>query len=293
MVRSMTTFARIEKVEGSFAVKMEFRSVNHRYLDVHIRIPLWMTPIEEKIRQKVSEVHERGKVDVIISLEGKSVFRPCFKVDTEAVDAYLKAVDDIKNHSGLRGELTIVDLLMLFREAITQEQEDIDIDLIWGFISPELDRLLDAARRQSEVEGGSLETDLRKRIETVTSLITSIEKRKKEVFSVQKEALKQRISAILEDTPLIEDRLLHEFAVLADRLDITEELVRAKSHCKRFLELMDEECAIGRRLDFLLQELFREINTISSKAQDALISQMIVEAKGELEKLREQVQNII
>lgn len=293
MLRSMTTFARIEKVEESFVVKMEFRSVNQRYLDLHIRMPRWMTPIEEKIRQKVSEVHERGKVDLIISLEGKSVFRPCFKADTGAVDAYLKAVDDIKNHSGLKGELSVVDLLMLFRDAITQEQEDIDIDLIWGFISPELDRLLDAARRQSEAEGANLEIDLRKRIETVKSLITSIEKRKKEVFPVQKEALKQRITAILEDTPIIEDRLLHEFAVLADRLDITEELVRAKSHCKRFLELMDEEGAVGRRLDFLLQELFREINTISSKAQDALISQMVVEAKGELEKLREQVQNII
>ncbi len=289
----MTTFARHERVLDEYIVKLEFRSVNHRYLDVTCRMPRWMSPLEERIKKLVRRFHERGKVDLTVSFEGEEPVAIRFRPRTEQVRAYLDAVSQLKKGLELKGDLGVSDLLLLFRDAIEPEQEDIDIEEFWGFLSKELEELLKQARSQAEREGEALQSDLERHLAILKRLIDAIEERKEKVLPEQKAALRERILSTLNGTPLSEERLLQEFAILADRLDITEELVRARSHIDRFLELLGEQDAVGRKLDFLLQELFREINTMASKAQDAQVSQMVVEAKGEVEKLREQVQNII
>jgi len=293
MIRSMTTFARRERVEDGWSVKMELRSTNFRYIDVRVRLPRWMSPVEERIRQYVAETLQRGKVDLFIDFEGEGMAAPLFKADLVAVRAYLEAVEAVKEATGLAGELRLSDLLMLFRDAIVQDQEGVDTEVIWGFISPELGLLLEEASTQAEREGTSLEKDLSLRLSRVEEFLSLIERQKAEVFPLQKEALKKRILSLAADAGVPEERILQEWAVMASRLDITEEIVRAKSHVERFRELLKEEVPVGRRLDFLLQELFREVNTIASKAQDSRISQIVVEMKGEVEKIREQVQNVV
>ena len=292
-MRSMTTFARHERILDEYCIKLELRSVNHRYLDVTCRMPRWMSPLEDRIKKVVRRFHERGKVDITISLEGKEPVAVNFMPKMEDVRAYLDAVSRLKEGFGLEGEIKVTDLLLLFRDAIEPIEEDIDIEWFWDSFCNELEELLRQARLQAEREGEAIRFDLEKRIANLRRLIDAIEDRKEKVLPRQKAALKERLLSTLDGTPLPEERLIQEFAILADRLDITEEMVRARCHVDRFLELLEEEGAVGRKLDFLLQELFREINTMASKAQDAQVSQMVVEAKGEIEKLREQVQNII
>ena len=292
-MRSMTTFARHQATRDETTIKMEFRSLNHRYSEVNCRMPRWMHPLEDRIKKLVRKWHERGKVDLTIGFEGKDMVATGFRPQTDAVKGFLGAVDQLKREVGLPGELTVQDLLAVFRDAVLPEQEDVDIHGFWDFLSGELEVLLAMARRHAEMEGEALRADLESHVTNIESILNSIENRKRDVLPQQKAALKERVMSALDGTPLAEERLIQEYAFLGERLDITEELVRARSHVTRFMDLMGESGPIGRRLDFLLQELFREINTIASKAQDAEISQMVVEAKGEVEKLREQVQNII
>ncbi len=293
MIRSMTTFARSASSGPGLSCSMELKSVNGRYCDVHMRIPRSLAPLEDRIRKAIQQRLQRGRVDFFIQLESSSALTPSFSPDIAAGRAWLSAAERLADELGLAQRPALSDLLSGVSGVISAGQEQADEEELWEKISPQLDRLLDRAMEMSLREGEDLDADIRKRVANISNLLKQIEARREEHLEAAQKALKERVRKLLDHTDLDEMRLAHEAAIMADRLDITEETVRAASHIERFSEYLESEEPVGRRLDFLTQELFREFNTMASKSCDSEISQAVVEVKGELEKIREQVQNVV
>ncbi len=292
-VRSMTAYARQEVNQGDWSVNLELRSVNSRFLDAHIRLPKSLAPLEDRIRKYLKETMIRGRVDLFvtyISMEDSTV---SFEPDLAMAREYVKAVDLLKRDLVLPGEFAISDLLTNLNEVILVREAPADTELLWQRIFPLLQDLVKAACTMAQKEAEALVQDISSRLDRIEELLSAIEKRAPERLSQAQETLRERIQAMVADISVDDERIAQEIAVLADRLDITEELVRARSHVGQFRHYLRQGGEVGRRLDFLVQEIFREVNTISSKGSDSSISQMVVEIKGELEKIREQVQNLV
>jgi uncharacterized protein (TIGR00255 family) len=289
----MTTFAQVEYTGNGWSCVLELRSVNGRFCDVNIRLPKWMNPIEDRVKKLVQERMIRGRIDLSIQYEDSEATRPVFEPDLELGRSYLDAARSLADSLGLGGTLDLPTLLCSLGDVITVQEQGPDAEKTWEKIKGQLEGLLDKAVTMSVTEGIALEKDLESRLSQVEQWIEDISKRKEKHLKKAQQALKERIQSILRDLPLDEGRLAHEMAVLADKLDITEEIVRVRSHIEQFRKFFAKERAIGRKMDFLLQELFREVNTMTSKSSDSLISYLVVEIKGELEKMREQVQNVV
>ncbi len=293
MIRSMTTFARKAVSGTALSCSMELKSVNGRYCDVHMRLPRSIAPVEDRIRKLIQKRLKRGRVEFYIQVESAEGLTPSFSPDVAAGKAWLRAAEILSEELRLDTRPTFSDLLSSVPGVISMGQEETDEDAIWKQLSPGLDELLDRAIEMSRREGDDLEKDIRARLKKIQGLLDQITSRKEEQLAAAQQALKERVMKLLENTELDEMRIAHEAAIMADRLDITEETVRASSHLVRFAEYLESDEPVGRRLDFLTQELFREFNTMASKSWDSIISQAVVEVKGELEKIREQVQNIV
>ena len=293
MLRSMTTFARVEYAGDGWSSALELKSVNGRFCDIHIRLPRWMNPIEDRIKKLVQERMFRGRIDLSIQHEGSDATRSVFEPDLDLGRSYLNAVKSLADDLGLEGTLDLPMLLCSLKDVITVQEQGPDTEKAWERIKGQLEELLDKAVAMSGTEGVTLEKDLKSRLSQVEQWVEDISKRTEEHLKKAQQALKDRIQSILRDVPADEGRLIQEMAILADKLDITEEIVRVRSHIEQFRKFFAKEGAIGRKMDFLLQELFREINTMASKSSDSLISYLVVEIKGELEKMREQVQNVV
>jgi uncharacterized protein (TIGR00255 family) len=293
MLRSMTTFAQVEYKGNGWFCAMELRSVNGRFCDVNIGLPKWMNPIEDRIKRLTQEKMIRGHIDLSIQYEGGEATRSFFAPDLELGRSYLDAVKSLADGLGLEGALDLQTLLYSLRDVITVRDQGPDTEKAWERMEGQLEELLDKAVAMSAKEGITLEKDLESRLSQVEQWIEDISKRTEEHLKKAQQALKDRIQSILRDLPADEGRLTQEMVILADKLDITEEIVRVRSHIEQFRKFFAGQGAVGRKMDFLLQELFREVNTMASKSSDSLISQLVVEIKGELEKMREQVQNIV
>ncbi len=293
MLRSMTTFARIEPAGDGWYCTIELRSVNARFCDIHIRLPVWMDPLKERIKKLVRERLLRGHIDLAIAYEGSETPRSIFEPDLELGRSYLSAARRLAEGLGIEGSLDLSGLLAALEGVIVTREQQPDIEKAWERIKGPLTDLLNGALATSLLEGASLERDLRSRLDRVEEWINSISSQTEAHLRGAQEALIDRIQSILRDVPVDEGRLVQEAALLANKLDITEEIVRAHSHIEQFRRYLEREEAVGRRLDFLLQEIFREVNTMASKSSDSMISQSVVEIKDELEKMREQVQNVV
>lgn len=293
MLRSMTTFAREEASGEGWSLVLELKSVNGRYCDVFIRLPKWMNPLEDRVRKLVQDRLVRGRIELSVQCEGKASGRVFFEPDIEVAKSYIEAVNRLGQEVGVCPDLDMASLLSLVRDVINVREEKEDIEHIWEKIEDPLESLLDKAIEMSEKEGAALEADLLKRISLIGERIDQIEARSKERFHEARSNLFERVQSALGEIPLDEARLAHEIVIMTDKLDITEEIVRAKSHIEQFKRMVVSGGTVGRKLDFMLQECFREVNTMASKASDAFISHMVVEVKGELEKMREQVQNVV
>ncbi len=292
-IRSMTTYCRREEETNGWRIFVELRSVNSRFLDLHLRIPRWLNPLEDTIRTLMRERLERGRVELTIRMEGTELQPPQIRCDLGLASSYKEAVEDLSRGLGLPLNLDVASLIGLFREIVVVEEREQDLDEAWKVLERVLERCLDTAVEMSLREGANLQADLSSRLDTIEAKLTEIE-----VLSSSRSAellskLREKIKKVIVDVPLDEGRILQEAALMADRLDITEELVRAKSHIGQFRSLFNKGGGVGRTMDFLLQELFREVNTIASKSQDSTIAHFVVDIKGELEKMREQVQNIV
>jgi len=287
----MTGFGRGETESGGRTWVAEVRTVNHRFLDQRIILPRSLSPLEDRVRKMISSNHDRGRVEVSIQLAGDSSNGPLLKVNTELARQYHSCLMKLKSEMKLDSQVELSDMLTL-RDVISQEEQNPDLDTEWKIICSALDVAIGECCSMREQEGKALKEDLFERIDSFSYCLELLEDRIPEIVRSRNEELKKRIDYLLEGVDIDPVRFAQEAAILADKSDVTEELVRLRSHINQFVAFLESKEPVGRRLDFLLQEFLREVNTIASKISDAEIAHVTVDLKNEIEKLREQVQNI-
>ncbi|MCL0077530.1 YicC family protein [Peptococcaceae bacterium] len=289
-MKSMTGYGRGEAQKDGYCFVIEMRSVNHRFCEVMVkgRVPL---SIEEKIKAMIKERIKRGRVDVRISVEttGQALIEQ-IKVDKDLAMAYYKELMKLKEVLQIDG-ITIRDIVSLLGVLETKGNVD-ELENYWEVIKEAADNALEQLLYMRSVEGAVLADDIKMRMENIRKMNDEIAKRSTEVINDYRNRLKQRVNELVNDVLIDEGRLELEVVFFAEKSNITEEIVRLNSHIDQAYRCFNTEEPVGRRLDFLLQEMNREVNTIASKAADCKISEIAVNIKSELEKIREQVQNV-
>jgi uncharacterized protein (TIGR00255 family) len=291
MIRSMTGFGRGECQEESKEFLVEIKTVNHRYSDVFIKMPRQISFLEDKVRDLVSKAISRGKIDVYITFNSFGIDSKCILFDEALAKAYINAVEALRDKFGLKDDIT-VSLISKYPDVLRVEQAEEDEEKIWSMLKVATENALRSLVSMRENEGEGLKNDLAARTAYIEKVLKEIELRSPDVVKEYKQKLETRIKDLLEQQTIDENRIAMEVAVFADRCSIDEEIVRLGSHLNQMREALSLEQPVGRKLDFLIQEMNREINTIGSKANDLIITRNVVEIKSEIEKLREQVQNI-
>lgn len=292
MIKSMTGFGRGEYKCDMYNFKIEIKAVNHRYNDVSVKLPRQISYLEENIKKIVKEKINRGKVDVYINLEYVDESSTEIKVDISLAKSYKMALEQLSDELDLKEDIRLNNILNI-SEIIKTERKEVDEDIIWSALSQALEEALVDIVKMKETEGRALKKDMVLRLEAIEEVVLDIEKRSPVVIEEYKDKLTERIKNLLDqDANIDEERIAYEVVFFADKSNIDEEIVRLKSHINQFRKILEELEPVGRKLDFLIQEMNREINTIGSKANDMLISQNVVEVKSEIEKIREQIQNV-
>jgi uncharacterized protein (TIGR00255 family) len=265
--------------------------VNHRYCDINIKLPKRLSLFENRIKEIIRSQVSRGRIDVSLRLDSPGEERVQLSADLDLAEQYYRVLHDLKERLRLKDEITL-SLLAGAKDLIVAKEELGDIEPYWQEILPVLIQSLKNMDDMKRLEGESLGKDLQQRLENITERLQRI----KQQFPLRLRAffkrLQDRLRSVLEGIETDPLRFQQEVAFLAERTDITEEIVRAESHLAQFKNLLEGNDPVGRKMDFLLQEIHREVNTVSAKANDAEISQSVVEIKSELEKIREQVQNV-
>ena len=292
MIKSMTAFGRAEKEVEGRTYAAEIRSVNRRYLEVSVRLPRQLLPLEERVRNLVATRISRGRVDVIVRVRNGSEAISSIEVNLPLAKAYHKALRELNDTLEIDEKVGLRELLGFERIVVATEPEA-DLEKTWEPLSSCVSGALDGVDVMRISEGKAIYNDFQKRLHSVEESLSRIKVLAPSVSLEYHDRLKERIAVLTEGKVEIDpNRLAQEAAFLADKSDITEEIVRAESHLSQFRTIMESEGPVGRALDFLLQELNREVNTIGSKAGDAELSHTVVSLKSELEKIREQVQNV-
>lgn len=291
MARSMTGFGRGESAGDPGRIVMEIKAVNHRFSEVVFRMPRQFNALEDAARKLVQGRVSRGRMDLFISWEAAAKARGV-KVDKELAIAYHSALKELAGEIGSKSELSL-DTLARLPDVITVAEDQATADELWPLFESALLQALDGLMEMREREGAGLVADLEARLGALAAFGDTVADRAPMVVDEYRSRLARRLEELLPQGSGVDpQRLAQEVAIFADRADISEELQRLRSHLEQFRQTLTETDSIGRKLDFLVQEIGREINTIGSKANDATITSRVVEAKGELEKIREQVQNI-
>ncbi|MFC1821512.1 YicC/YloC family endoribonuclease [Thermodesulfobacteriota bacterium] len=292
MLKSMTAYGRGEYAQGDTAYIAEIKSVNHRYRDMHVRMPKAVQILEDEVRSLVASRVSRGRIEVSLQLE-KTSGEPNYAMDLNLpmARAYVQVLQKIGEEFGLEHDIR-PDFLSQMKDVIVVKPEEVDVDGLRTSIEVVIGKALDSLDEMRAREGSMIEEDFRGRIEKIEQHLEYIKDKAPLVVEDFEKRLKNKIAKIAREIDLDEGRIIQEVAIFADRCDITEEITRTKSHLQQFSGYLSEGKSIGRRLDFLMQEIHREANTMSSKANDASISTKVVEVKAELEKLREQIQNV-
>ena len=294
MVRSMTGYGRGEALTDGLRLAAEVRSVNHRFCEVSARLPRAFAAFEAEARKIVQDQVSRGKLSVVVTWgqEGDdSEPGGTLTLDERAAERYVELLRSVKSKYSLPGDVDLGTIASL-PNVFTWQEPGRSSEFYLGLLREALEKATKDLVRMKETEGEALKKDLSARVELVRSRVARIRQRAPERVRETHEKMKERVRTLIAETDIPEDRLLMEIALLSDRLDCTEECVRLEAHCDHFLKFLDEESAPGRKLNFLLQEMNREINTIGSKSNDVPIVEQVVEVKEELERIREQVQNI-
>ncbi len=292
MLKSMTGFGRGENEDGIHNFNVEIKTVNHRYNDIVVRMPKHLSYLEENIKSLIKEKISRGRVEVYICLEYINESNLDIVVDMPLARAYKSELDRMMSELNIVDEVKLSHMLVL-PEIIKKERKKMEEDIIWKCLEPSLEIALNNVMDMRIKEGLMLKEDMKSKILKIENNLIEIENRAPLVVIEYKEKLKLRIKELLdEELNIDDDRLNYEIAFFADRSDINEEIVRLRSHNDQFLDSLNESEPVGRKLDFILQEMNREINTIGSKSEDLIISNCVVNIKSEIEKIREQVQNV-
>jgi len=292
MIISMTGFGRSEISRDGITVSVELRSVNNRFLEISTRMPRELNARENDIREIVRKTLTRGKIHLNINIEKQADTTPSIEVDPEVVRVYKDALDQIRKHAKIKEAATLSHLLQFSDEIFGRNSQSVDTSDNWEIVSQAVEGAVKELEQMRLNEGRELARDIRDRVRAIDGVVDQVEQLSKERIPAERLRLRERIAQLFENDEIDEQRLEFEIVMLADKLDITEECVRYRSHSKYFVEAVKGPEPAGRKLGFLLQEINREVTTIGSKANDAEISHLVVQAKEELEKIREQVQNI-
>lgn len=292
VIKSMTGYGKGESFNELYKFKVEIKAVNHRYNDIIIKMPRHISYLEETIKKIIKEKISRGKVDVYINLDYINESAIDVKVDIPLAKSYKNSLLELSRELELEDNVRLNNILSI-SEIVRTERKELDEDLIWEVLKNALVDALDNILNMRLTEGLELKNDILVKLSRIESMVKLIEERSPNVVQDYRDKLRERITSLLDDNIILdEERLTNEVVFFADKSSIDEELVRLGSHIKQFRSILDEDESIGRKLDFLIQEFNREINTIGSKANDITITKYVVELKAELEKIREQIQNI-
>lgn len=291
MVKSMTGYGRGEAVKGGRTITVEVRSVNNRYLDCTVKLPRIYVFAEDAIKARVQNSISRGKVDVFVTIGASETGDTAVSLNRCVADGYYKALCDLRDTYGLRDDLS-VSLLSRFPDVFLVEKSQEDLEAA----ATDLCAVTDLALQDFDImrvrEGGKLAEDICSRAKTIEELTTYIEARSPGIVSDYRAKLEARMAEVLQNKQLDESRILTEAAIFADKVAVDEETVRLRSHLSQLAHMLDQGGAIGRKLDFLIQEFNRESNTIGSKCNDIETTRHVVDLKAEIEKIREQIQNL-
>ncbi len=290
MIRSMTGFGRSAVNQHGYEISCELKTVNHRYFDIHTRIPRRYAFLEDKIKDELKKYLQRGRIEITINIEKTKDTARNIKVDKGLAMAYYDSLKDLAENLNISSEFRIIDIFRL-PDVFNLIDEQEDPELIWAVLNQALNEAVDSLVEMRSKEGSNLAKDISQRNAYVLSSVEKLEKRSPMVAQEYQEKLLKRISDMTNNMA-DEGRIIQEAAIFADKASVTEEIVRLNSHIGYFDELLKSTQPVGRKLDFLVQEMFREINTVASKANDIEMSQIVVDVKAELEKIREQIQNI-
>jgi uncharacterized protein (TIGR00255 family) len=291
MIKSMTGFGRCELLDESRKVTVEMKSVNHRYLDVTLKMPKKLNFFEASIRTLLKEYAQRGKIDIFITYEDFSEKTVMVKYNSAVAADYLKYLRQMAEEFGLDDDIR-VSTLSRYPEVFTMEEKPMDEDEIWSILQDALRQACEQFVEARTKEGERLKADLVEKLNHMLENVDKVEKRAPQIVAEYRQKLEERVHELLGDTQIDESRLSTELVLFSDKLCTDEETVRLRSHINAMLETLNSTEGIGRKLDFIAQEMNREANTILSKANDMETSGIAIELKTEIEKVREQIQNI-
>jgi len=291
MVKSMTGFGRCEVSEGDRKMTVEMKSVNHRYLDVNIKMPKKLNFFESAIRSLLKTYIQRGKVDVFITYEDLSEMNVSLHYNREIAAEYVKYLNQMSEEFGLENDVK-VGALSRYPEVLVMEEQQVDEKELWKLLEEALRGACQQFVETRITEGENLKRDLIAKLDEMLEHVAYIEERSPQIVAEYREKLTDKVHELLEDAQIEESRLATEVTIFADKICVDEEIVRLKSHMEHTKSTLQEQDSVGRKLDFIAQEMNREANTILSKANDLEISNRAIELKTGIEKVREQIQNI-
>lgn len=291
MVRSMTGYGRASAEIDSMIVNVELKSVNHRYFELSSRIPRVYGFLDEKVKSYLKSVITRGKIECYIQIEALQSDDVVVKVNHSLACGYIEALKELANRYDIKNDIS-ASTIARYNDVLAIHKEQADEDKIWSAVKVVLQEAVNSFVKMRETEGEKLKDDILSRANTILNQVEFVEQKSPETVKEYKEKLKFRIQELLGDAKVDEQRLLTEAAIFADKVAVDEETVRLRSHIEQLDAMFNDTQAVGRKMDFLVQEINREANTIGSKAQDVEISKRVLNIKAEVEKIREQVQNI-
>ena len=291
MLKSMTGYGRV-KVENAYReILVEVRSVNHRYLDLNIKVPRIYGFLEDAVKKQASEVLARGKVDLYVSVRAKEGSDLKITPNMPVIDGYMAALQAVAQRYGMEQSVTPQQLLQM-PDALAVDKEEADAEVLTAEVLDVLKQALDEHSAMRDREGKKLCEDIAYRADLIRGYVDFVEQRSPISVEEYSQRIAVRMDELLDGSELAQQRILNEAALFADKVAVTEEIVRLRSHLGQLESMLQSPVAVGRKLDFLVQELNRETNTIGSKANDYEIAKIVVEMKAEIEKIREQIQNL-
>ena len=291
MIKSMTGFGRSEIVKGNRKISVEIKSVNHRYLEAGIKMPKKLNVFESRMRDLLKKYATRGKIDIFINYEDDSESQVNLKFNQNIADEYMAIFDNMSEKYNLKNDMTVGGLAR-FPEVITMDEVQEDEEELWHFIEEAMKAALEQFVNTRILEGENLKKDLLGKLDHMEELVAFVEKRSPEIMKEYRSKLESKVKELLGDTTIDESRIATEVIIYADKICVDEETVRLRSHIEHARKCLNEDGGIGRKMDFIAQEMNREANTTLSKANDIEISNAAIDLKTEIEKVREQIQNI-
>ena len=291
MIKSMTGFGRSEIVKGNRKISGEIKSVNHRYLEAGIKMPKKLNVFESRMRDLLKKYATRGKIDIFINYEDDSESQVNLKFNQNIADEYMAIFNNMSEKYNLKNDMTVGGLAR-FPEVITMDEVQEDEEELWHFIEEAMEAALEQFVNTRILEGENLKKDLLGKLDHMEELVAFVEKRSPEIMKEYRSKLESKVKELLGDTTIDESRIATEVIIYADKICVDEETVRLRSHIEHARKCLNEDGGIGRKMDFIAQEMNREANTTLSKANDIEISNAAIDLKTEIEKVREQIQNI-